>query len=314
MSRTLLLADHDNHTLAPQTARVLTAARQLGAPVDLLVIGHDCDAVAESAALLEGVSRVRLLDAAHYRDFLAENLAMVIAQLAGSYTHVLFSSASVGKALMPRVAAMLDVSPVSGVMRILTPDCFVRASHAGNVIETLQCEEPVKLLGIHAAAFEPVKAGQAPVSISELPAGPDMGVSRVVSRQLHDTGKRPALEAARVVVAGGRGLGSADAFESLLTPLADCFGAALGATRAAVDAGYAPNDWQVGQTGKTVAPELYIAVGISGALQHLSGMSASRCIVAINRDPEAPIFQHADLGLVGDAATLLPQLLAELEP
>lgn len=312
MMRTLLVADHDNRRLSPLAARVLTAARPLDAPVDVLVIGHGCDAVADAAALLTGVSRVRLLDAPHYADLLAENLAMVIAQLAGSYSHVLFSASSFGKALAPRVAAMLDVAPVSGVTRILAPDCFQRPSHAGNVIETVQCDEPVRLLSIHAAAFEPAAAGPVPATISELPAGPDMGVSQVVSRELHDSGSRPPLEAARVVVSGGRGLGSAEAFERLLLPLADRFGAAPAATRAAVDAGFAPNDWQVGQTGKTVEPELYLAVGISGALQHLSGMRNAGCIVAINKDPEAEIFRHADFGLVGDAAEILPQLLAEL--
>jgi electron transfer flavoprotein alpha subunit len=308
----LLIADHDNRKLSPQTPRLLGAARSLEAPVDLLVVGFGCDAVADAAALLSGVSRVRLLDAVHYADFLAENLAMVIAQLAGSYSHVLFSASSMGKALMPRVAAMLDVAPVSDVIRILGPDCFQRPSHAGNIIETVLCEEPVRLLTVRTAAFEPVASGIVPVSISEMAAGPDMGVSRVISRELHGTGTRPVLDGARVVVSGGRGLGSAQAFDALLTPLAACFGAAQGATRAAVDAGYAPNDWQVGQTGKTVAPELYLAAGISGALQHLSGMRDSACIVAINKDPEAPIFQHADLGLVGDVNSVLPELLAAL--
>lgn len=311
--KVLLIADHDNRQLSPQTPRLLHAARGIGGVVDLLVMGFACDAVAGEAALLEGVDRVRLLDAPHYGDFLAENQAMVVAQLAGSYSHVLFSTSSIGRALMPRVAAMLDVAPVSDVIRILAPDRFQRPSHAGNIVETVLCAEPLKLLTVRTAVFEAEASGNVAVLISELPAGPDMGVSRVLLRESHGNGSRPALEDARVVVSGGRGLGSAQAFDALLTPLAACFGAAQGATRAAVDAGFAPNDWQVGQTGKKVAPELYLAVGISGAAQHLAGMRDAACIVAINKDSEAPIFLHADLGLVGDANVLLPELLAALK-
>lgn len=307
----LVLAEHDNQKLLPLTAKVLGAARLLEGPVDMLVIGSGCEAVAEQAARLSGVARVRKLDAPHYADFLPENLAMVLAQLAGAYSHVLLPASSFGKSLMPRVAAMLDVAPVSEIIAVLAADRFLRPSHAGNVLETVQCGEPVKLLTVRPAAFPAVPAGAEAAAIEDLAPGPDMGVSRVLGRTLVDNA-RPDLATARVVVCGGRGLGSAEAFRELLEPLADCLGAALGATRAAVDANHAPNDWQIGQTGKAVAPDLYIAVGVSGAVQHLAGMRDAKCIVAINKDPEAPIMKLADLALVGDAHELVPQLLAQL--
>lgn len=307
----LVLAEHDNRQLLPLTAKVLGAARLLEGPVDMLVIGSGCEAVAEQAARLSGVARVRKLDAPHYADFLTENLAMVLAQLAGAYSHVLLPASSFGKSLMPRVAAMLDVAPVSEIIAVLAADRFLRPSHAGNVLETVQCCEPVKLLTVRPAAFPAVPAGAEAAAIEDLAPGPDMGVSRVLGRTLVDNA-RPDLATARVVVCGGRGLGSAEVFRELLEPLADCLGAALGATRAAVDANHAPNDWQIGQTGKAVAPDLYIAVGVSGAIQHLAGMRDAKCIVAINKDPEAPIMKLADLALVGDAHELVPQLLAQL--
>ncbi|NSL55549.1 electron transfer flavoprotein subunit alpha/FixB family protein [Uliginosibacterium aquaticum] len=306
----LVLAEHDNIRLKPLTARLLGAAQQLGAAADLLVIGAACQAVAEQGALLAGVARVRQLDAPHYAHFSVENLAMVLAQLAGSYTHVLLPATPFGKALAPRVAAMLDVAPVSGVTAIVAGDCFVRPTHAGNVLETVLCPEPVKVLTLRPAAFA-ATGRQLPAVIESLAPGPEMGVSRQVAQQRTNSA-RPELATARVVVAGGRGLGSADAFRDLLEPLADCLGAALAATRAAVDANYASNDLQVGQTGCAVAPELYIAVGISGAQQHLAGMRDAKWIVAINTDPEAPIFKVADLALVGDAHEIVPQLIAAL--
>lgn len=309
----LLIADHDNHRVDGRSARVLAAARQLGEPVEVLVAGHACDAVAGEIALLDGVARVRQIDAPHYADFLVENLAMAVAQLAGAYRHVLFSTSSLARGLAPRVAAMLDVAPVSDVVRILGPDRFLRPSHAGNVLETVQCDEPVRVLTIHTAAFEavgPVRGSPAPTGF--VAPGPDLGVSRVVARSRHDAAARPPLGEARVVVAGGRGLGSGEAFAALLEPLADRFGAAIGASRVAVDAGFAPNELQVGQTGQSVAPALYVAVGLSGAIQHVSGMRDAGCVVAINNDPEAPIFRHADFGIVGDAALILPALTEAL--
>lgn len=305
----LLIADHDNRRLDGRTLRVLAAAKTLGEPVDVLVAGHACDTVASELALLDGVSRVRQLDAPHYADFLVENLAMAVAQLAGAYTHLLCSTSSLGRALAPRVAAMLDVAPVSDVLRILSPGVFQRPSHAGNVLETVECEEPLRVLTIHAPAFQPVGPGRGnPAPADRVAPGPDMGVSRVVARMRRDSAKRPPLGEARVVVAGGRGLGSAEAFGALLEPLADRLGAAIGASRAAVDAGFAPNELQVGQTGQSVAPELYLAIGISGAIQHVSGMREAACVVAINSDPDAPIFSHADFGLAGDVNVIVPAL------
>ncbi|MBS1209844.1 MAG: electron transfer flavoprotein subunit alpha [Proteobacteria bacterium] len=307
----LVIAEHDNVVLNPQTASVLGAALQLAEQADVLVIGYQCEAVAEAAARLQGVARVRKADAPHYAHFLAENLAMVVAQMAGSYSHVLLPATAFGKNLGPRVAAMLDVAQVSDIIEILAADTFVHPIYAGNVLETVRCSEPVKLVTVRSSAFAMVPACDAVAPILALAPGPDMGVSRFIGNELpHST--RPDLAAAKVVVAGGRGLGSHEAYHRLLDPLADCLGAALGATRAAVDANYAPNDYQVGQTGKVVAPEIYIAAGISGAIQHVAGMRDSKLIVAINKDPEAPIFEVADLGLVGDLHEILPQLTAAL--
>jgi electron transfer flavoprotein alpha subunit len=307
----LVVAEHDNTRLKALTANVLGAARKLGGPVDLLVIGAQCDAVAEEGAALAGVARVRKLEAPHYAHFLVENMAMVLAQLAGSYRHVLLPATNFGKSLAPRVAAMLDVAPVSEIIEVLAEDRFLRPSHAGNVLETVQCHEPVKLLTVRPSAFAPVAQAAELAPIEALAAGPDMGVSRFIGHTLVESG-RPELATARVVVAGGRGLGSMEAFHALLEPLADCLGAALGATRVAVDANYVANDLQVGQTGKAVAPDLYLAAGISGAIQHLAGMRDAKCVVAINKDAEAAIFQVADYGLVGDVHEILPQLLAAL--
>jgi len=307
----LVIAEHDNVVLKPQTASVLTAALQLAEQVDLLVIGFRCEAVAEAAANLHGVARVRKIDAPHYAHFLAENLAMVVAQMAGSYSHVLLPATAFGKNLGPRVAAMLDVAQVSDIIEIVAADTFVHPIYAGNVLETVRCSDPVKLLTVRPSAFAMLAARESAAPIVDVAAGPDMGVSRFVSNELPHSA-RPELAAAKVVVAGGRGLGSHEAYHRLLEPLADCLGAALGATRVAVDANYAPNDYQIGQTGKVVAPELYIAVGISGAIQHVAGMRGSKLIVAINKDPEAPIFEVADLGLVGDLHEILPQLTAAL--
>ncbi|MDP5240179.1 electron transfer flavoprotein subunit alpha/FixB family protein [Uliginosibacterium sp. 31-16] len=305
--KVLVIAEHDNTHLKAQTLPVLTAALRLTSRADVLVIGHRCEAVAEAAAGLDGVARVRKVDAQHYEHFLAENLAMVVAQMAAAYTHVFLPASAFGKNLGPRVAAMLDVAQISEIIDIVDAETFVRPTYAGNVLETVRSSDPLKLVTVRPAAFAPVAKATGMAPIEDAPAGPDMGVSRWVGNDLPQNA-RPELATARVVVAGGRGLGSHDAYHRLLEPLADCLGAALGATRAAVDANYIPNDYQVGQTGKAVAPDVYIAVGISGAIQHVAGMRDAKLIVAINKDPDAPIFKVADVGLVGDLHEILPQL------
>lgn len=307
----LVIAEHDHADLKSQTLRVLTAALRLAPQADVLVIGHRCESVAEAAASLCGVARVRKVDAPHYEHFLAENLAMVVAQMAAAYTHVLLPASAFGKNLGPRVAAMLDVAQVSEIIDIVDAETFVRPTYAGNVLETVRSSDPLKLVTVRPAAFAPAARTTDMAPIEDAPAGPDMGVSRWIGSDLPQNA-RPELATARVVVAGGRGLGSHEAYHRLLEPLADCLGAALGATRAAVDANYMPNDCQVGQTGKAVAPDVYIAVGISGAIQHVAGMRDAKLIVAINKDPDAPIFKVADVGLVGDLHEILPPLTEAL--
>jgi electron transfer flavoprotein alpha subunit len=316
----LLIAEHDHSQLNPATRHALTAAAQIGGEVDLLVAGAGCGAVATQAAALAGVARVLCADAAHYRDQTAENLAALVAALVsadlaaatGRYSHLLAPAGTFGKNLLPRVAALAGVAQVSDVVAVVSADTFVTPIYAGNLLATVRAADPLKVLTVRSTAFAaaPDAAGS-PAPVEPLPAGPDLALTRVVDRQL-TVSARPDLASARVIVSGGRGLGSGESFRALLEPLADRLGAALGASRAAVDAGYVPNDFQVGQTGKVVAPELYIAVGISGAIQHLAGMKDSKVIVAINRDAEAPIFQVADYGLVGDLFELVPQLTAAL--
>lgn len=310
--RVLVIADPAWRGVTTGTRATVSAAREFGGILDVLASGCDCDAYAAELAGLDGVHRVRLLDAPHYAQGELENLALALAQLAGAYDYVLMPASVFGKALGARMAAMLDVAPVTDVIGILDGETFRRPIYAGNLIETLRCAERVKLLSIRAAAFSPAvpRAGE-PAPIEPLAAGPDLGVSRVLLRTLADQA-RPELGSARIVVAGGKGLGSAEAFRNLLEPLATRLGAALAATRAAVDAGFAPNAWQVGQTGRVIAPALYIAVGISGAAQHLAGMRGAGVIVAINTDPEAPLMQLADYSLVGSAEEILPALLAAL--
>ena len=310
--RVLAIADPAWRGVTAGIRATVSAARELGGTLDVLASGCDCDAYAAELAVLEGVHRVRLLDAPHYAQGELENLALALAQLAGAYDFVLMPASVFGKALGARMAAMLDVAPVTDVIGILDSESFRRPIYAGNLIETLRCVERVKLLSIRAAAFPPAvpRAGE-PAPIEPLAAGPDLGVSRVLLRTLADQA-RPELGSARIVVAGGKGLGSAEAFRNLLEPLATRLGAALAATRAAVDAGFAPNAWQVGQTGRVFAPALYIAVGISGAAQHLAGMRGAGVIVAINTDPEVPLMQLADYSLVGSAEDILPALLAAL--
>lgn len=306
----LVIAEHDNHALRPATRCAITAARQLDAEVHILVAGASCAAVAEAAAAVSGVTRVHLADAAHYEHELAENVAVLIAAYAAEYTHLLAPASTFGKNLMPRVAALLDVAQVGDVIAIESVDTFVRPIYAGNALETVRCSDAPKVLTIRATAFSAADDGGSGV-IDAIPPGPDLALSRFVSREL-TTSDRPELGSARVVVSGGRALGSAENFDRVLGPLASRLGAALGASRAAVDAGFVPNDFQVGQTGKIVAPQLYIAVGISGAIQHLAGMKESRVIVAINKDPDAAIFQVADYGLVADLFDAVPALVAAL--
>ena len=309
--RILVIAEHDNVSLKPATHHAVTAATQLATEVDLLVAGAGCAGVAEQAARLSGVCKVLLSDAPHYADQSPENVAALVVAQAAAYSHLLTPATTAGKAFMPRVAALLDVAQVSEIVAIVSPDTFVRPIYAGNVLATVQSVDPHKVITVRTTAFAAAdENGAAPVEV--LPAAADLGMSTVVSREL-SASLRPELSAARVVVAGGRGLGSGERYHQLLEPLADRLGAALGASRAAVDAGYAPNDYQVGQTGKVVAPQLYVAIGISGAIQHLAGMKDSRVIVAINKDAEAPIFQVADYGLVGDLFELVPELTAALD-
>ncbi|MDQ8024190.1 MAG: FAD-binding protein [Moraxellaceae bacterium] len=307
----LVIAEHDNQHIKSATLNAVTAAKQIGGDIDIVVLGGDCAAAAAEAAKIDGVARVRVIDAAHYKDQLAENAAIILAQMAGTYTHVLVAATAFGKNLGPRVAALLDVAQVSDIVAVKSPDTFVRPIYAGNALATVQSSDPVKLVTVRTAAFDAAPTGGGSAVVENAPQGPDLGVSKLVSRELA-VSARPELGNARVVVSGGRALGSADAFHAVVEPLADKLGAAIGASRAAVDAGYVPNDAQVGQTGKAVAPELYIAIGISGAIQHLAGMTESKVIVAINKDPDAPIFQVANYGLVGDLFELVPQLTASL--
>ncbi|MGA0565207.1 electron transfer flavoprotein subunit alpha/FixB family protein [Ancylobacter sp. VNQ12] len=307
---TLLLAEHDDAHLNPVTARALTAALALGAPVHVLVAGGNARPAAEAAAKLEGVAQVLLADSPLYAHRLAEPLAALIVALAADYDAILAPSTAVGKNVLPRVAALLDVMQVSDIVKVLVPDSFERPIYAGNAIQTVRSIEPKKVITVRTASFAATgEGGSAPIRTIE--AAGDPALSRFVAQEIAQS-DRPELASARLIVSGGRALGSAENFHAVIEPLADALGAAVGASRAAVDAGYAPNDWQVGQTGKVVAPDLYVAVGISGAIQHLAGMKDSKVIVAINKDDEAPIFQVADFGLVGDLFTIVPELTAEI--
>lgn len=306
----LLIAEHDNRTLNPATLSALRAAQQIGGEISLLVAGSDCRGVAEAAAQAEGINRVLLADNPAYAHGLAENLAALVVALAEGYSHLLAPANTTSKDFMPRVAARLDVGQLSEIVAVESADTFKRPIYAGNAIATVQSLDPTRVITVRTSAFDPVAAqgGSAPIEV--LDGGCDAGLSSFVSEELAQS-ERPDLTSARVVVAGGRGLGSAENF-ALLERLADKLDAAIGASRAAVDAGYVSNDLQVGQTGKIIAPELYIAVGISGAIQHLAGMKDSKVIVAINKDEDAPIFQLADYGLVADLHEALPELEAKL--
>ncbi|WP_153117519.1 electron transfer flavoprotein subunit alpha/FixB family protein [Rhodocyclus tenuis] len=307
----LVIAEHDNAVLKPATRNAIAAAARIGGDIDVLVAGAACAAVAEAAARIAGVTRVRLADAAQYADHGAENLAALVVANAAAYSHILAPATAAGKNFLPRVAALLDVAQISDIVEVVSPDTFVRPIYAGNALATVQSADAVKVITVRGTAFEPAGEGAA-APIEALAGAADAGISRLVGREL-TVSARPELTAARVIVSGGRALGSNENFHAVLEPLADKLGAAVGASRAAVDAGYAPNDYQVGQTGKIVAPELYIAVGISGAIQHLAGMKESKVIVAINKDPEAPIFQVADYGLVADLFDAVPALLAAID-
>ena len=306
----LVVAEHDNAALKASTLNTLGAAKQIGGDLHVLVAGQGCQAVAQAAAAVPGVAKVLVADAPQYKDQLAENLGTLVAGLAKDYSHVLAPATTFGKNFMPRVAAVLDVAQVSDISAVKSPDTFVRPIYAGNALATVQSKDPIKVITVRATGFEAVPATGGTATIATVAAAADTGLSTLVGRELTKS-ERPELTAARVIVSGGRGMGSGENFK-LLEPLADKLNAAMGASRAAVDAGFVPNDWQVGQTGKIVAPDLYIAVGISGAIQHLAGMKDSRVIVAINKDEEAPIFQVADYGIVGDLFKVVPELVKDL--
>lgn len=306
----LVLAEHDNKSLKAATLNTIAAAVKLSGDVDVLVAGESCGDVASKVASLQGVKRVLLVDSAIYGDQAAEPLAKLVVSLAGIYSHLLAPSSSYGKNTMPRVAALLDVAQISDIVGIVTEDTFVRPIYAGNALATVVSSDAKKVITVRSTAFDPVADGAS--AAIENAVGADAGnKSSLVGRELTKS-ERPELGAAKVVVSGGRGLGSGENFKSIMEPLADKLGAAIGASRAAVDAGFVSNDCQVGQTGKIVAPQLYIAVGMSGAIQHLAGMKDSKIIVAINKDPDAPIFQVADYGLVADLFEAVPQLISSL--
>ncbi|SOC43741.1 electron transfer flavoprotein alpha subunit apoprotein [Rhizobium subbaraonis] len=302
----LLLADHDNAHLSDQTAKALTAATKIGSDVHILVAGAGARAAAEQAAKLAGASKVLVAEDASLENNLAEPLAALIVSLAGSYDTIVAAATSVGKNVLPRVAALLDVAQVSEIVEVVAPDTFKRPIYAGNAIQTVQSTDAKKVITVRTASFAAASEGGS-AAIETVAAAADPGLSTHVGDALSSS-DRPELTSAKIIISGGRALGSAEKFKEVILPVADKLGAAVGASRAAVDAGYAPNDWQVGQTGKVVAPQLYIACGISGAIQHLAGMKDSKVIVAINKDEEAPIFQVADYGLVADLFEALPEL------
>ncbi len=306
----LVLADHDNASLKASTLSAVTAAQQMGGDVHILVAGQGCGAVAQAAAKIPGVAKVLVADAAQYANALAEPLAALIVSLAGPYSHLVAPASSVGKNVMPRVAALLDVAQVSDISAVVSGDTFVRPIYAGNALATVQSKDAKKVVTVRGSTFDKAKTDGGSAAVENASPAADPGLSTFVSQALSKS-ERPELTSARIVVSGGRGMGSGENFK-IIEALADKLGAGVGASRAAVDAGFVPNDYQVGQTGKIVAPELYIAVGISGAIQHLAGMKDSKVIVAINKDPEAPIFQVADYGLVGDLFQIVPELTKSL--
>jgi len=307
----LVIAEHDNQSVRPSTLNTVTAALACDAEVHVLVAGQNAQAAAEAAARIAGVRKVLLADSPALADNLAENVAAQVLAIASNYSHILFPATAGGKNVAPRVAARLDVAQISDITKVDSPDTFERPIYAGNAIATVQSADPVKVLTVRTTGFDAAAASGGSAAVETVQAVADSGKSRFVSAEIAKS-DRPELTAAKIIVSGGRALGSAEKFTEVMTPLADKLNAGLGASRAAVDAGYAPNDWQVGQTGKIVAPQLYIAAGISGAIQHLAGMKDSKVIVAINKDEEAPIFSVADYGLVADLFTAVPELASAL--
>ena len=307
----LVIAEHDNASIKPATLNTVTAAAQCGGDVHLLVAGHNAAAAAAAAAQIAGVGKVIHAESDGLAHGLAENLAAQVLALASGYSHILFPATASGKNVAPRVAASLDVAQLSDVTKVISADTFERPIYAGNAIATVQSSDATKVITVRTTGFDAAAATGGSASVESVAAVADSGKSRYVGSELSKS-DRPELTAAKIIVSGGRALGSAEKFNEVMTPLADKLGAAMGASRAAVDAGYAPNDWQVGQTGKIVAPQLYVAAGISGAIQHLAGMKDSKVIVAINKDPDAPIFQVADYGLVADLFQAVPELTAAL--
>ena len=307
----LVIAEHDNAHVRPATLNTVTAAAQLGGQVTVLVAGTSAQTAASAAAQVAGVAKVLHADSEVFAHALAENVAAQVLALAGGYSHILFAATASGKNIAPRVAAKLDVGQISDIIKIVSPDTFDRPIYAGNAIATVQSIDPVKVITVRTTAFDPAAASGGSAAVQSVQAVGDSGKTSFVGAEIAKN-DRPELTSAKIIVSGGRALGSSDKFNEVLTPLADKLGAALGASRAAVDAGYAPNDWQVGQTGKIVAPQLYVAIGISGAIQHLAGMKDSKVIVAINKDAEAPIFSVADYGLEQDLFTAVPELVKAL--
>ncbi len=308
----LVLAEHDGKSVRKATLNAIAAAQKIGGDIDVLVAGHQAGEAAKAAAAVPGVKRVLHADAPHLADFLAENVSATVLSIAKNYGHILAPSTSNGKNVLPRVAALLDVQQISDIVAVESADTFVRPIYAGNALATVKSKDAIKVITVRTTAFDAVASTGGSAQVESIPGGSDSGLSSFVSREVSKS-ERPELTSAKIIVSGGRGMANGENFKKVLEPLADKLGAAMGASRAAVDAGFVPNDWQVGQTGKIVAPDLYVAVGISGAIQHLAGMKDSRVIVAINKDEEAPIFQVADYGLVGDLFQLVPELVKALE-
>jgi len=307
----LVIAEHDNASIKGATLNTVAAAQKLGGEIHVLVAGHNAQGAAEAAAKIAGVSKVLLADAPQLAEGLAENVEATVLNVAKDYSHIVAPATAYGKNVAPRIAAKLDVAQISEITAVVSSDTFERPIYAGNAIATVQSGDAIKVITVRATGFDAVAAEGGSASVEKIEAALDAGVSQFVNREVTKL-DRPELTSANIIVSGGRGLGSGENYTKVLEPLADKLGAALGASRAAVDAGYVPNDYQVGQTGKIVAPQLYVAVGISGAIQHLAGMKDSKVIVAINKDPEAPIFSVADYGLVGDLFTLVPELVTAL--
>ena len=308
----LVFAEHNNESVKKATLNTVAAAQKIGGEIHVLVAGHRCANAAKAAAQVSGVAKVLHADAPQLDDELAENVANLMISVSKNYSHILAPATSNGKNVMPRVAALLDVQQISDIIAVESPDTFVRPIYAGNALATVKSSDPIKVITVRTTGFDAVADSGGSGQIDSIEAPADSGLSSFVGREVSKS-ERPELTSAKIIVSGGRGMGSGENFTKVLEPLADRLGAAMGASRAAVDAGFVPNDWQVGQTGKIVAPDLYVAVGISGAIQHLAGMKDSRVIVAINKDEEAPIFQVADFGVVGDLFQVVPSLVEELK-